>query len=463
MPPVRPTNRCPDDFYTLTIPRRTACTRAALAEPARCVKNGGMSVLKIGVLGSDAGVTGLVAAAAARGDVILVAADAVPPGNAIPSDAGVTGRRVPWETLLDAASCDAVAVGADGWNESRAEAVRTLVQAGRTLVLSQPLELSMLWAFELDMIRRDSGAVLIPFLPDRLHPFTARLREAIEAGVSGASPLGPLESVRFDRTMTDRTRASVLAALSRDIDLIRVLVGEPSRLATLGAGDPDSAWATLAVGFTGAEQVPVRWQVGPGGPQGLSIALQHATGTVHVLSPDAKGAPWTWSGPPVEQGPFDRGGAMLDLLHDSVRRKAAPTTADTIPPATWADAARAIEFAETVPRSLARGRAIDLHREEFSEIGTFRGTMASLGCAIVLAGLLVLILATLIGGIASEFDWELGKSIAAAWPVLVLVVLGLFLALQLLPLLIGPDRAGPREDLESGSPKDDPFKAGNRR
>jgi len=107
-----------------------------------------------------------------------------------------------------------------------------------------------------------------------------------------------------------------------------------------------------------------------------------------------------------------------------------------IPPAAWPDAARAVELAETVPRSLARGRAIDLHQEEFSEIGTFRGTMASLGCGLVLAALLLLLLATLVGGVARAAGWPLGERLAAAWPQIVLVSLCIFLALQFLPLLV---------------------------
>ncbi len=109
------------------------------------------------------------------------------------------------------------------------------------------------------------------------------------------------------------------------------------------------------------------------------------------------------------------------------------------PPAGWADAARAIELAETVPRSLARGRAIDLHQEEFSELGTFKGTMASLGCGLVMVGLLILVMATVIGGIAHEAGWAFGEQLMSVWPFVVLSVLGAFLALQLLPLLIrGP-------------------------
>jgi hypothetical protein len=76
--------------------------------------------------------------------------------------------------------------------------------------------------------------------------------------------------------------------------------------------------------------------------------------------------------------------------------------------------------------------------------------MASLGCGIVLCGLLVLVAATLVGGIANELDpqrWGVVKTVAMriadAWPGVVLVVLAAFLALQILPLLVGPDR--PRE------------------
>ena len=338
-----------------------------------------------------------------------------------------------------------MAVGTRDWSPARAELVRLLVQTGRTLVLAQPLEPSMLWAYELEMIARDSGATLVPFLPDRLHPFIGRLAAEIQAAVAGTGPRGPLESVRFERTLTDRTRASVLAALARDVDLIRVLVGEPGRLGTLGSADAEAAWPTLAVGFTGPDQVPVRWQVAPGPVPGLRITLQHARGSVEVTAPDDD-TPWTWSGPPPATLAFDRGAAILGVLTGSAAAE------PSLPPARWADAARAIDLAEAVPRSLARGRAIDLHQEEFSELGTFRGTMASLGCGLVLLALVVLLAATLVGGIASELDWEFGAAIAGAWPVVVLAALVAFLALQVLPTLAGVDRrrAGPPESPGDG-------------
>jgi predicted dehydrogenase len=397
--------------------------------------------MKLGLLGIDDQIAPIVAAARRRGDDVALVCDVAADS---PHAAFIEGlpRADSWEALVDPRATDAVLVGADGWNELRAEGVRKLVQAGRTLVLSQPLELSMLWAYEIDMIRRDSGARLIPVLPDRLQPFIERLKQAIEAGLAGAGSLGPLETIECQRRLRDRSRERVLGQLARDADLLRVLVGDPRRLSTLGGGETDAAWGTLAVGLTGAANLPVRWRVARGESPGLSLTLVGSAGSLAVDIPADDAAEWTLTVEPggrVERAAFDRAATILGLLEGS------SPAGTQVAPAMWDDAARAIELAETVPRSLAKGRAIDLHQEEFSELGTFKGTMASLGCAIVLGGLFVLLLATLVGGIAKEAGWEFGERIAGVWPVAVLVVLGTFLVLQLLPLLIGsspPDRGG---------------------
>jgi len=403
-------------------------------------------MMKLGLLGIDSWIAQAVAAAGPRGDSIVIACD-LPASEALAAAVSVdVPRETSWENLLDSRVCDAVLVGGDGWTDARASGVRALVQAGRPLLLSHPLVLSMLWAYELDMIRGDSGARLIPFLPDRLHPFIRRLQESIEMGLARVGPPGPVETITMERRLVDRSKDAVLRALAVDADLVRVLAGDPSRLSTLGAADADSAWATLSVGLSGPAQVPLRWQVVRGDQAGLSIKLVHAEGFTAVDIPDGPGIPWTWSGDHTETASFDRGAIMLDLLHGVPQ-------ADGVPAATWSDAARAIELAETVPRSLAKGRAIDLHQEEFSELSTFRGTMASLGCGLVLAALMLLVLATLVGGIARAARWEWGERIAGIWPQVVLLVMGLFLLMQVLPLLIGTVKTGPSEEADGDRPR----------
>jgi hypothetical protein len=399
--------------------------------------------MKFGMLGTDVRIAAVAAEAIRRGAVVSVAVD-VPVG--VCPDAGSTdGGR-----LLEPAACDAVLVGAEGWSEARAELVRLLVQAGRPLLASHPLELSMLWAWEMEMIRRDAGGLLLPLCADRLHPFIGRLKAVLEASFAGSGPLGGVESLLLERRLGARGRADVLAAVARDADLVRVLTGDPARLSAIGLSPdgPAPAWHALVVGFTGPSSVPVRWQAASGGEPGLRVALAGDRGVATVEIPDDWSRPWTWSatGQADDRQAFDAAAAILDRFEAAwAAGKGGGDGTDAaeagpIPAATWADAARAIELADAVPRSLARGRAVDLHQEEFSDLGTFRGTMASLGCGIILAALVLVVLATLVGGVAHEFGWGFGGWLAGTWPFVALAALGGFLVLQLLPVLVAGSR-----------------------
>lgn len=383
--------------------------------------------MRLGVLGNDARIAALAAAAAGRGDRVLATCTGSGDGRG-------------FDELLEPAACDGVLVAAADWDERRAEDIRTLVQAGRPLVVAHPPGLSMIWAWEMEMIRQDAGGPLVPLLPERLHPFVARLRAAIEAAVAGERGTADGPSIVMERRLADRRRGAVLAALSRDVDLVRIVVGEPARVQALGPAADDDVWSSLTVGLSGPNHVPVRWQVAAGEP-GLAITLYRPGGETRLEIPDAWEKPWTFTGPggPEPPAPFDPAARILGLLAGAAAPQAVPP--GTVPPATWADAARAVEIAETVPRSITRGRAIDLHREEFSELGTFRGTMASLGCGLIMAALVVVVLAAVLGGLAEELGWEAGgKFVGRAWPAAILVVLAGFLALQLLPWLVRDGR-----------------------
>jgi predicted dehydrogenase len=403
--------------------------------------------MKLGMLGIDARIAAVAAAAIRRGDSVVLAVDVSPeafPGASVVDD----------QSLLDPAACDAVLVGSDDWSGERAEAVRLLVQAGRPLLVSHPLELSMLWAWEVEMIRRDINGVLVPLLPERLHPFVARLRQLLEASLAGGGLLGDVESVVLERRLTLRSREAVLRAVARDADLVRVLAGEPARMSALGVTpDTDPAnWHSLVVGFSGPTSVPVRWQTTSGGEPGLRLGLQCGGGIVAVVIPDDPSQAWTWSQPGEAdlQQAYDPAGLMLSVLDRSLRsggaavvphEAAIPETDDAaVPAATWADAARAVELADAVPRSIAKGRGVDLHQEEFSDLGTFRGTMASLGCGIIMAALVLVVVAALVGGLAHEFGWAFGGWLAGTWPFVALAALGGFLILQFLPLLVASSR-----------------------
>ncbi|MBC89184.1 MAG: hypothetical protein CMJ71_00605 [Planctomycetaceae bacterium] len=416
--------------------------------------------MKIGILGCDDHILAIAVAAVEGGHSLSPAYDVPDDLPAILS--GIDRQpREQWQGLLEDEVCDAVLVGVDGWSEHRAEQVRTLVQAGRTILIGHPASLSMLWAYELDMILADSSATVIPALATRHHPFIYSLKNLVEQSIAGNGPLGPIESLQFERRQPDRDQESVLTSFARDADVIRVLIGDPSRLMALGGGD--AGWANLAVGLSGPDQVSVRWQVAKGHTRELTIQLICERGRLCIDIPERDCGVWAVTQQtdagisdllpefPSETVAFQPAEVLLELLLLAVKGDADNHSNSSIPPAIWPDAARTIELAETIPRSVKRGRGIDLHQEEFSELGTFRGTMASLGCGIIMAGLFILFLATLVGGVARAAGWSFGERLAAIWPYAILTTLILFLILQLLPFLLPKDSGNSDESKPSRS------------
>ena len=416
--------------------------------------------MKIGILGCDDHILAVAVAAVEGGHALSPAYDVPDDLPAILS--GIDRQpREQWQGLLEDEVCDAVLVGVDGWSEHRAEQVRTLVQAGRTILIGHPASLSMLWAYELDMILADSSATVIPALATRHHPFIYSLKNLVEQSIAGNGSLGLIESLQFERRQPDRDQESVLTSFARDADVIRVLIGDPSRLMALGGGD--AGWANLAVGLSGPDQVSVRWQVAKGHTRELTIQLICERGRLCIDIPERDCGVWAVTQQtdagisdllpefPSETAPFQPAEVLLELLLLAVKGDADNHSNSSIPPAIWPDAARTIELAETIPRSVKRGRGIDLHQEEFSELGTFRGTMASLGCGIIMAGLFILFLATLVGGVARAAGWSFGERLAAIWPYAILTTLILFLILQLLPFLLPKDSGNSDESKPSRS------------
>ena len=414
--------------------------------------------MKIGILGCDDHILAIAVAAVEGGHSLSPAYDVPDDLPAILS--GIDRQpREQWQGLLEDEVCDAVLVGVDGWSEHRAEQVRTLVQAGRTILIGHPASLSMLWAYELDMILADSSATVIPALATRHHPFIYSLKNLVEQSIAGNGPLGLIESLQFERRQPDRDQESVLTSFARDADVIRVLIGDPSRLMALGGGD--AGWANLAVGLSGPDQVSVRWQVAKGHTRELTIQLICERGRLCIDIPERDCGVWAVTQQtdagisdllpefPSETVAFRPAEVLLELLLLAVKGDADNHSNSSIPPAIWPDAARTIELAETIPRSVKRGRGIDLHQEEFSELGTFRGTMASLGCGIIMAGLFILFLATLVGGVARAAGWSFGERLAAIWPYAILTTLILFLILQLLPFLLPKDSGNSDESKPS--------------
>ncbi len=380
--------------------------------------------MKWALLGHDPEALDLARAIVGSNDDQLVAGAELGPARAlVASLAPAAVLDDGWEAWLENDQIQGVVVGR-GAAGQRDEALERLTRAGRTLIVCQPSGPSMQY-FELEMLRQESGARLLPYLPARWHPAVTELFERLAAGPSDG--LGPLEQVIIERQLPDRSPEAVLAQLMRDLDLARSVAGELTQVGALAPAVGESRYAGLGVQLSGPAGVLVRWSTRSGATLEGKLTLLGRAGTA-ALSLEADPALWTVAAEVGSRtfGPL-RFGDWLPAREALARAGATGPQAPAWSPA-WLDAARAVELTEAVPRSLDRNKTVELRADEASELQAFKGTMAASGCGLLLFALLVFFLGT----VASGF----GVPLAGYWPAAVLVLLCVFLLLQLLRWIV---------------------------
>jgi predicted dehydrogenase len=293
-----------------------------------------------------------------------------------------------WENLLGEHRVDAVLV-AGPWlpdalpadiREQRDDQLRKLIQAGMPLLVVPPI-CEAIVGFELEMIRKDVGGVVVPAMPLALHAAWDDLADWLSA--KGTSSIGRVEIVTLERFLPVRQRSDVLVAFLHDIDLLRRLVGPLKRITASGGvrhAEEKPSLGDLSVHAESEAYYPVRWSVQPAIDfHGARVTVLGETGRVTLEIP-ADGSSWKLQGPGVERTyePLDEPTALVDELQAAMYARAEPAI-------TWYDACRAAEAMEAIDRSLARGRAVDLYNEEHSEESSFKGIMAAGGCLMLLA------------------------------------------------------------------------------
>ncbi|HEV3004229.1 MAG TPA: hypothetical protein VGX78_07190 [Pirellulales bacterium] len=352
-----------------------------------------------------------------------------------------------WEDLLGGSVADVVIVSRAGDQELRTEQLRKLTQAGITMVVSHPVVDSMLAYYELDMIRQESRAVMLPYLPQRWHPAWRRVSELVAAGAAGG--IGGLEQVVVEHASADRGRSEVLYAFVRDMELVRPFCGALNKVSAMtGSGVRTPAdhvnYGTLSVQMSSLSNVLVRWSVSIGAESGATRYSFLGTGGKVVL--DTKpGSSWELE--------FHRGGdtlretidcsdaaaialpAIVKRVHSAGSPETETDDVGLSPPPDWLDACRTMELADAAEHGLQRGRTIELHYDTPSEQATFKGVMSGVGCLLLIVGLLLLVVATT--------AVNAGVPLADYWPHVLLGVLVVFLLLQCLRLVFPGDRPPP--------------------
>ncbi len=338
------------------------------------------------------------------------------------------------DEALAIAGVDAVVVG--GEPEFRQEALRRAAAAGLRIVCLHPPGPDSLAYYQVALSRSETGAIIVPDLPARLHPGAVEIRRAIVE-----KSLGEPRTLRLE-AMADVDRDDLArGAFARDVDLIRSLFGDVEAVSATGdpAGDRPTHELIVQMRCAVGRRAEVRLAAGPRGPSGLTLNAADGTlaiefdpafeGPSYLTRRDREGRETT-----EEIPPWDARGAILSVLDDAVdERDRAPTLLD---------GTRDVEVAEATLRALRRGRTIDLHYEEISEAGSFKSVMTSTGCLLLIGILVVLPIA--LAGPSLGFGW----TVYIAWAIIPILVV--WVVLQGLRFAIRkPAPPPPNRDLDT--------------
>jgi hypothetical protein len=398
--------------------------------------------MKLAILGSDEDILRLAAAARQAGHAMVwlgdIRRDEDPAFGALVADRTVWKRE--WELLLAQGVVDGVIVGrGSAASDLRAEQLKRLVVEAVPVLVAHPLFESVLPYYEIDMTRRETGGIVLHFNPVMGGPFVEELAGWVRDGHPHA---GAIQQVTCERHTTGATRALVLAHLAQDVELLAAVAGDIRRVSAIGPVTLDASFASLQVQMTAANVPSLRWSVGStsGGATGLHLTLLGERGSVTLRqSADSDGGPDNWR---METMSGDGGNGDAEESVDAARLaidRFAMTVGRTLPfrrgegdSSTWEAATRAMEVVDAVELSLQKGRTIEVFQQQLTERLAFRGTMAALGCGLMLVAFFAVVGVAVIGGA----EGILGQRIAPGWPLVLLAVLALFLLMQAIPMLV---------------------------
>lgn len=300
-----------------------------------------------------------------------------------------------WDRILIAGDVDAVVVC--GVEPAALEGAKQLAAAGKPLVIFPRGAQGSTWIYELGLIRDEGRSSLVPVFADRLRPAFGTLHETIDLGI-----LGRLLFLQIDREIVAEqaddgplllARDQLEDALLHDVDLLRSLGGDYSRVSAVHSGVVGDRFAAAAATLLGDQLPEATWTArGTAGTPRWKLVVAGEKGEI-VVTADGEALEWAMrservSLPELMSVPaFDEGERVLESLEDSGRKS--PRAAN------WTDLIRAFEVVDAARSSARRRRAIDLHLETTSERNIFKSHMTAVGCLLMtftLVGVVFLLL-----------------------------------------------------------------------
>lgn len=406
--------------------------------------------MKLAILGTDSAILALIAAAQNNQHEIEWIGDVRPVDTAALTHLtdGLPDRAAQWELLLDKASVDAVLVGkGTASSELRAEQIKRLATESVPLLVVHPAFDTVLTYYEIDMTRREYGAIVQHYNPLIGHPFTAEVAEWVR---DGHPLIGPIHQVSCERQLADATREAVLPHFARDAELLAAVAGDIKRVTAIGPKPNDASYASLQVQMNAAAAASVHWTIGYAktGASGLGLSLRGESGIVAIQI----GSP-VWqvavTGEDIQENEsldvFDPADHAIARLARAVGQSQAIDKANA---STWEDATRSMEVVDAAELSLQKGRTIEVFQQQLTERLAFRGTMAAIGCGVMLIAFFALVVIAIVG----VAEGDVRPKIVSAWSLILLAVLAFFLLLQAVPFLVRRPTVD-RSESKPGLPK----------
>lgn len=347
---------------------------------------------------------------------------------------GCSGIRLTphWEDLLAQSGIAATLVG--GSAPVVLEGIRQLASAGQRLIFLPEASQGSTFIYELGLIRDENHVPIHPAVWWSCDPAVRAARERIRS-TPGVALLQCQRRLATASPMLDE--AGIDRVLLQDLLLLRWLGGDYDQVTAVRTGVTNQGMLAQSVKLAGKGLPEAAWDVSQGPSDGCRITI-HTPTTPWTLDWDAATRQWSLSA----DGQIQSGDRSL-----AVQRFFEGIAADRNE-LEWIGLVRGFETLDATYRSIHRRRTIELHFETMSERAIFKTQMTAIGCSVLIATF-VLVLVYL--AIASTVP--LPPFVLGLLRILVFAPLGIFLALQLLYPLTRP--AGQESSSEGGTAGDE--------
>jgi myo-inositol 2-dehydrogenase/D-chiro-inositol 1-dehydrogenase len=325
-------------------------------------------------------------------------------------------RAADLDDLLARPAIEVAIVG--GPIDRRGEYLRRCAAEGIAVICLHPAGADSEPYYQVALSHAETGAIIVPDIPLRLHPGVAMLRAAL-----GSDELGAFRGIRLEAESDAGGLDLVRVVFARHVDVIRAFLGEIEALSATGDPPGDHPDLELIVQLRAAENRRAELRIRSGLDRANRLTLIGANGslalefdaTLHqpaIIIHESSDEPAS----KVELDPWDPHEAIFSILLAARDGRRAPELTGP----TLHDATRAMELSEATARSLRKGRTVELHYEQISEEATFKSVMTSTGCVLFIGALLIIPLA--LAGPPLGFYWTIYLAYMIP-PVLVLFII----------------------------------------